>query len=93
MGRASLLEGFSLGSGGPEVEVLLVPRDGPSLEDTVWRKSRWLVTASQARDPNSGRRRVTIVLAIPQNRQKMCSGKERESAEGEGGGAERREGK
>ncbi len=78
VGRVSRLEGFSLVSGGPEVEVQLVPRDGPNLEDTVWRKSCWLATASQAREPNSGRRRLTIVLAIPQNWQKMCSSIERE---------------
>ncbi len=83
VGRVSRLEGFSLVSGGPEVEVQLVPRDGPNLEDTVWRKSCWLATASQAREPNSGRRRLTIVLAIPQNWQKMCSSIERERSKKE----------
>lgn len=79
--RASRPGGFSLGSGGADVDTLVdaAPRDGPSLEDTVWRKSRWLVTASHAREPSSGRRRVTIVLAISQSRQKMCSGLEGET--------------
>lgn len=80
---ASRPGGFSLSSGGADVDALAdaVPRGGPSLEDTVWRKSRWLVTVSHVREPSSGRRRVSIVLAIPQSRQKMCSGLEEETQE------------